>query len=512
MLKHVTVLLLITSLVAGTAQAQFADVPAGHPAETSVLKLTQLGVLTGFPDGSFRGERMVNRYELALILSRMWDNWSVEQLGDVWNEIVSLETQLAELRGQGERIRRNEVGVQELERTLTGLEERLLALDDRTANIRLTREDVTELETALGTLQNDLRSLQRRLQRDGEAGGQATGQLSGRLEDAIAELRNVGQQVGLQRGELDALRGAVEQLPRDLEAEMDALRDEFLAVAEARAFTSEVGVAAGLLGDNSAYTVFGNFTGQRGRIAAQLSELGLEAETSGRILPGFELGGVYRSTGNEPLGLANAELAATPALRLGATGGIDQGLAFGGYLKHLGDEFGAALPGLDVLVGVSSGSEEDGEFGKLLVQGSAGLAFDGGSYVVRPAALYRRETGEFGVQGFVAELGVGLELSSGLRISAAGRYGLFTPLSGEPARGIPEGELRLDFDSGLNVLIQADAGLPALDKLGTFSEGNPLFADVLEIGVRVGYTIPLPLGTSDPPPDTSAGSSPLESP
>jgi hypothetical protein len=79
-------------------QAQFADVPAGHYAETSVLKLTQLGILTGFPDGLFRGERPVDRYELALILSRMWDNWSTEQLGDVWSEIVSLEAQLAELR------------------------------------------------------------------------------------------------------------------------------------------------------------------------------------------------------------------------------------------------------------------------------------------------------------------------------------------------------------------------------------------------------------------------------
>ena len=479
-------------------RAQFADIPAGHYAETSVLKLTQLGILTGFPDGLFRGERPVVRFELALILSRMWDNWSVEQLGDVWSEIVSLEAQLAELRGSGESIRRNEAMITSLEAELTRTQERLLALDDRTANLRLTREDVSELETGLGTLRRAVQTLRGQIMAGNDQRGQDAQGITGRLQEASDRLDFLERQFADVSGrfagvqiQVDALRDDVDQLPRDFDAELDTLRDEFLDVREAQAWEGDLTVAAGLLGDGPAYSLETAFATQRGRLHAELDERGLEAEASGRVLEGFELGGRYQRTEIGELGLASAELAATPALRVGVTGSSDQGLAFGGFLKHLGDEPGAALPGLDVLVGASSGQSDEGGFGRLLVQGSAGLTFEGGGYVVRPAALYRRETGLEGYQGFVGELGVGLELGSELTVTAVGRYGRFTDLSGGPGRGTPEGALRLDFGSGLNLEVEATAGLPESTTLGTFTDGNPLLADLLEVGVRVGYTISL---------------------
>ena len=121
----------LCGVIAGMpAYAQFRDVPPGHPAESAVLRLTQLGVLTGFPDGYYRGQRPVDRYELALILSRMWDTWSTAQLGDVWSEIVGLETQLAELQGSREELRRNQAGLETLAADLERTQARLLALDE----------------------------------------------------------------------------------------------------------------------------------------------------------------------------------------------------------------------------------------------------------------------------------------------------------------------------------------------------------------------------------------------
>lgn len=479
-------------------QAQFADVPAGHYAETSVLKLTQLGILTGFPDGLFRGERPVDRYELALILSRMWDNWSTEQLGDVWSEIVSLEAQLAELRSGGELIRRNEVSIAGLEANLAGAEERILALDDRTANIRLTREDVSELETSLGTLRRTVQRLQGQLRAGNDQRTQDNQGSAGRLAEASARLDSLGRQLsevserfGAVETQMDALRDDVDQFPRDLEAEMGALRDEFIGVRDALAWEGDLTVAAGILGDGAAYSLATGVTTQRGRLRATLDERGLEAQASGRVFEGFELGGRYQRTEVGELGLASAELAATPALRVGVTGSSDQGLTFGGFLRHLGDQPGAALPGLDVLVGVSSGQSDEKGINRLLVQGSAGLTLGGGRYAVRPAVLYRRETGLQGYSGFVGELGVGLELAQDMTLNAVGRYGLFTDLTGNPSQGIPEGEVRVDFGSGLSVEVEASAGLPDGRKLGTFADGNPLLSELLEVGVRVGYTVSL---------------------
>ena len=54
--------------IAGTAFAAanpFVDVPAKHWAYDAVTKLAQAGVLDGYGDGTYRGERLATRYELA---------------------------------------------------------------------------------------------------------------------------------------------------------------------------------------------------------------------------------------------------------------------------------------------------------------------------------------------------------------------------------------------------------------------------------------------------------------
>ena len=54
--------------IAGTAFAAanpFVDVPAKHWAYDAVTKLAQAGILDGYGDGTYRGERLASRYEMA---------------------------------------------------------------------------------------------------------------------------------------------------------------------------------------------------------------------------------------------------------------------------------------------------------------------------------------------------------------------------------------------------------------------------------------------------------------
>ena len=48
----------------------FPDVPSNHWAYEYVTKLKQAGILTGYPDGNFAGDRMMTRYEFATIVYR----------------------------------------------------------------------------------------------------------------------------------------------------------------------------------------------------------------------------------------------------------------------------------------------------------------------------------------------------------------------------------------------------------------------------------------------------------
>ena len=62
-------LVLVFSFV--TFANPFSDVPFSHWAYDAVAKLSAKGIITGFPDGTFKGQRQVTRYELAMILARL---------------------------------------------------------------------------------------------------------------------------------------------------------------------------------------------------------------------------------------------------------------------------------------------------------------------------------------------------------------------------------------------------------------------------------------------------------
>ncbi len=64
----------LTGMNAGSIQDKgndlFTDVPANHWAYEYVTVLHKAGILEGYPDGNFSGDRMMTRYEFAAIVYR----------------------------------------------------------------------------------------------------------------------------------------------------------------------------------------------------------------------------------------------------------------------------------------------------------------------------------------------------------------------------------------------------------------------------------------------------------
>ena len=48
----------------------FSDVPAGHWAYDCVAKLAAAGVVDGYADGTFAGDKLITRYEMAQIVAK----------------------------------------------------------------------------------------------------------------------------------------------------------------------------------------------------------------------------------------------------------------------------------------------------------------------------------------------------------------------------------------------------------------------------------------------------------
>ncbi|HLK59672.1 MAG TPA: S-layer homology domain-containing protein [Chthonomonadaceae bacterium] len=66
--------LAITWATQAKAQQPFADVPQDHWAYQAVTDLQSKGILIGYPDGRFNGQRVLTRYEFAVALKRALDS------------------------------------------------------------------------------------------------------------------------------------------------------------------------------------------------------------------------------------------------------------------------------------------------------------------------------------------------------------------------------------------------------------------------------------------------------
>ncbi|HRD21090.1 MAG TPA: S-layer homology domain-containing protein, partial [Fervidobacterium sp.] len=71
-MKKVLVVLTLLS-ISVLSLAAFRDIPKGHWAEGYVQKLEEIGVVTGFPDGTYRGDEAITRYQIALYIVRTLD-------------------------------------------------------------------------------------------------------------------------------------------------------------------------------------------------------------------------------------------------------------------------------------------------------------------------------------------------------------------------------------------------------------------------------------------------------
>ncbi|ADQ13912.1 S-layer homology domain-containing protein [Halanaerobium hydrogeniformans] len=76
-LTLITALFLIFAL-ALPVSASFSDVPDGHWAYDAIDSLVAAGVVEGYPDGEYKGQEAMTRYEMAVMVNRALDNMMAE--------------------------------------------------------------------------------------------------------------------------------------------------------------------------------------------------------------------------------------------------------------------------------------------------------------------------------------------------------------------------------------------------------------------------------------------------
>ena len=85
----------------------FSDVPAGHWAYDSINKLAAAGVIDGYGDGTFGGDKLMTRYEMAQIVAKaMAKGANVEKLAaEFADELENLGVRVANLEKKADNVK-----------------------------------------------------------------------------------------------------------------------------------------------------------------------------------------------------------------------------------------------------------------------------------------------------------------------------------------------------------------------------------------------------------------------
>ena len=159
------------SLVAQT----FPDVPWDHWAYDAVATLAEKGIIVGYPDGYFKGDRPLTRYEFACAVRNALERIKAE-ITPPAVDVSALQNAINDLRSRVEALEKAAPGVpadllnrlsaveQQLQQAATKAEleavrNQVAALQQRVAAIQITPEDIQTLRRLINEFRDELATL-----------------------------------------------------------------------------------------------------------------------------------------------------------------------------------------------------------------------------------------------------------------------------------------------------------------------------------------------------------------
>lgn len=143
------------------AQDNFADVPDNHWAYEAVENLKKAGCLVGYPDGLFRGNRPMSRYEFAAAAHACWQKM-MGMFSDMSDQIEnikkgmgggnddSLKKQLDDLKAQVDGMKGWGSRIADLEKMTKEFEKELASMG---VDVKKMRQDLGDLESRVSELE-----------------------------------------------------------------------------------------------------------------------------------------------------------------------------------------------------------------------------------------------------------------------------------------------------------------------------------------------------------------------
>jgi len=224
MKQKITALLVLAMIwamaVPAIAASPFGDVDPDHWAYDSVTRLAAAGLIIGYPDGTFGGQRSFTRYEMAMVFARVLDRleiWIDDQFAgasdqlkaDIYDEILAvMDSRLAEVRAEIPEVVEQPVR-QVIETTVV---EKPFELTDEAKAVlaQFVAERVTEEAAAIA-----------------EAAGKKADAAFRLATQNTSNLTQTQAAIAALQGDMDYVKSYIETEVATISADVAALTDEF---------------------------------------------------------------------------------------------------------------------------------------------------------------------------------------------------------------------------------------------------------------------------------------------
>ena len=105
-------------MVSAMGHVSFPDIPSGHWAGDAVEEIADLGIVIGFPDGTFRGNEAFTRYQSALVVSRLLAVIDANMDAELGALRGAMQSMAADMASQGVRLAAAESAIAAISDTL----------------------------------------------------------------------------------------------------------------------------------------------------------------------------------------------------------------------------------------------------------------------------------------------------------------------------------------------------------------------------------------------------------
>lgn len=492
--------LFIVTLFFSLTQAQFND-EAPEWAEANVLGLFELGVIVGYPDGTFRGDQAISRFEMSVMLQRLINALEKTYLSKIDSRLLQLENAIGDVNSNDiddmwGMIDRVYVEIDFLNEELQKLNEAMPLAEEFADSVT---NQLNTMYTTLAALENVVYENQRMFERaiadsDVYVLDTIRKELDEKIADLTASVKSdlesyVDNRITTLENEIAA---AVAQVEANVNERLDTQDDEIAAIrteqqkltdveaTPVEAWHVEVQATVGSRGNAPYFGAGFGLKTPETSVNVKATSDDLLANAAYKFSDSFSVGGRFRSNYQESLTGLYVEGRFTPALAAQFGVGYGRGYELGLSLYHLGDSEAAVINGLTLGLAGKVGFGETAT--SFLIDADARFRLEFGSVSVTPGVFFRNLSGDVVAYRAVVP-GLALDVDFGdTLLYAKGSYGFLTGLNeATPSRTSLEAVLGVRHKA---IAFEAfwDSNL-SVETLGDFLD-DPAAPSLNRIGVR----------------------------